>query len=412
MSITFLVLISAVLFTVIILALVAVLLAAESKLVQKGDVTIMINGDASKSITSGKGSTLLKTLVNHGVFLPSACGGGGTCGVCRCQVDSGGGDVLPTERTHLTLKDVRNGWRISCQVKVRQDMEIRIPDEVFSIRKIQCRVRSNDNVASFIKELVLELPEGEELDFRPGGYIQIDIPEYTDLSYKSFEINEKYRSEWDTYNMWQYTASNDELATRAYSMANFPEEKGVLKLNVRIASPPPRQPDVPPGIGSSWLFNLKPGDQVSVSGPYGEFFIKETDQEMVYIGGGAGMAPLRSHLFHLLKTMQTNRKISFWYGARSKREIFYEDEFLELEKTFPNFMFHIALSDPLPEDNWTGLKGFIHQVALDNYLAKHPDPEELEYYMCGPPPMTAAVLRMLDNLGVEKDRIAYDDFGV
>lgn len=412
MSITFLVFISAVLFTVIILALVAVLLAAESKLVQKGDVTIMINGDASRSIKSGKGGTLLKTLVNHGVFLPSACGGGGTCGVCRCQVDNGGGDVLPTERTHLTLKDVRNGWRISCQVKVRQDMEIRIPDEVFSIRKIQCHVRSNDNVASFIKELVLELPEGEELDFRPGGYIQIDIPEYTDLSYKSFEINDKYRSEWDTYNMWQYTASNDEPATRAYSMANFPAEKGILKLNVRIASPPPRQPDVPPGIGSSWLFNLKPGDQVSVSGPYGEFFIKETDQEMVYIGGGAGMAPLRSHLFHLLKTMKTERKISFWYGARSKREIFYEDEFLELEKTFPNFKFHIALSDPLPEDNWSGLKGFIHQVTLDNYLAKHPDPEELEYYMCGPPPMTAAVLRMLDNLGVEKDRIAFDDFGV
>lgn len=412
MDIMLLVIASIILFTGLILALIAVLLAAESRLVQKGDVAITINEDGSKSLKVSKGNTLLRTLVNNGIFLPSACGGGGTCGVCRCQVESGGGDVLPTERTHLSQKEIRANWRISCQVKVRQDMKIRIPEEVFSIRKIRCRVRSNDNVASFIKELVMELPEGEELDFRPGGYVQIDIPVYKGLSYRSFDIGEKYRSEWDKYNMWQYTANNDEPATRAYSMANYPAEKGIVMLNIRIASPPPRMPDVPPGIGSSWLFNLKPGDEVDVSGPYGEFFIKETDKEMVYIGGGAGMAPLRSHLFHLLRTMNSNRTVSYWYGARSLREMFYEDEFRELERKHANFKFHVALSDPLPEDRWSGPTGFIHQVVLDKYLGLHRDPEELEFYMCGPPQMNDAVQKMLYNLGVEKEQIAYDDFGV
>jgi Na+-transporting NADH:ubiquinone oxidoreductase subunit F len=412
MSITFLVLLSITLFTGIILVLITVLLVAESKLVQKGDVTISINDDPSKSITAGKGGTLLKTLVNQGIYLPSACGGGGTCGVCRCKIESGGGDVLPTERTHLTLKDIREGWRISCQVKVRQDMTIRIPEEVFSIRKIVCRIRSNDNVASFIKELVMELPDGETLDFQPGGYVQIDIPEYHNLSYKRFIIGDAYIPEWDAYDMWRYTAYNDEPVTRAYSMANYPAEKGIIKLNIRIASPPPKLPDVPPGVGSSWLFNLKPGDEVSVSGPYGEFFIKDTGREMVYIGGGAGMAPLRSHLFHLLKTMRSERKISYWYGARSRREIFYQDEFKHLEDACPNFRFHLALSDPLPEDKWTGPTGFIHKVVLDQYLASHPDPEELEFYMCGPPLMNDAVQRMLYNLGVENEQIAFDDFGV
>ncbi len=411
MSISLLVILSIILFTGIILALVFVLLLAESKLVQKGDVTIRINDDDSKSLTVPKGRTLLRTLVDNGIYLPSACGGGGTCGVCRCQVEEGGGDVLPTERTHLTQKDVRNDWRISCQVKVRQDMALKIPEEVFSIKKFKCRVISNHNVATFIKELVLQLPDGETLDFKPGGYVQIDIPVYSGLSYREFNIEEEYRGDWDKYNMWQYVAHNDEEATRAYSMANYPDEGNIIMLNIRIASPPPRQPDVPPGIGSSYLFNLKPGDEVTVSGPYGEFFIKDTDQEMVYIGGGAGMAPLRSHLFHLLKTEHSHRKISYWYGARSKREMFYEDEFEELVEKNPNFQFHVALSEPLPQDDWKGPTGFIHQVVLDKYLDKHPDPEEIEFYMCGPPMMNSAVNKMLYDLGVEEEQIAFDDFG-
>lgn len=411
MSIVLLVVLSIVLFTGIILALVAVLLAAESKLVQKGDVTLSINDDPEKSLTTGKGKTLLRTLVDSGIFLPSACGGGGTCGVCRCQVEDGGGDVLPTERTHLTQKDVRNGWRISCQVKVRENMKLKIPEEVFSIKKFKCRVRSNHNVATFIKELILEIPDGETLDFESGGYVQIDIPEYTNLSYKEFDIEEEYRGDWDKYDLWQYVASNDEEITRAYSMANYPAEGNIIMLNIRIASPPPRMPDVPPGLGSSWLFNLKPGDEVSVSGPYGEFFIKETDKEMVYVGGGAGMAPLRSHIYHLLRTENSHRKISYWYGARSLREMFYQDELDELVEKHPNFSFHLALSEPLPEDNWQGPTGFIHQVVLDSYLDKHKDPEEIEFYMCGPPMMNDAVNKMLYDLGVEKEQIAFDDFG-
>jgi len=410
-SITLLVLLSLVLFTGMILILVAILLVAESKLVQKGDVKISINNDDEKSLTVSKGKTLLRTLVDNNIFLPSACGGGGTCGVCRCQVTDGGGDVLPTEKTHLTQKDIRNNWRISCQVKVREDMQLEIPEEVFSIKKFKCTVRSNNNVASFIKELVLELPKNEKLDFQSGGYVQIDVPEYHKLSYKEFDIDEEYKSEWDKNNMWQYVANNDEEITRAYSMANYPAEEDVVILNIRIASPPPRMPNVPPGLGSSWLFNLKPGDEVNVSGPYGEFFIKDTQKEMLYIGGGAGMAPLRSHLFHLLKTENSDRKISYWYGARSSREMFYKEEFDELVKKHPNFSFHLALSDALPEDNWEGPTGFIHQVVLDSYLDKHPDPEEIEFYMCGPPMMNNAVNKMLYDLGVEEEQIAFDDFG-
>ncbi|MBN1295704.1 NADH:ubiquinone reductase (Na(+)-transporting) subunit F [bacterium] len=409
---TLLVILSTVLFTGIILALIAVLLVAESKLVQKGDVTIRINDDDEKTLTVGKGKTLLRTLVDQGIYLPSACGGGGTCGVCRCQVKQGGGDVLPTERTHLTQKEIRDHWRISCQVKVRENMMVTIPEDVFSIRKFQCTVVSNRNVASFIKELIMKLPERETLDFKPGGYVQIDIPAYSNLLYSSFDIDPEYRPEWEKYAMFNYVANNDEEANRAYSMANYPAESGIIKLNIRIASPPPRIPDVPPGIGSSYLFNLKPGDVVTVSGPYGEFFIKDTDREMVYIGGGAGMAPLRSHLFHLLKTDHSTRRISYWYGARSAREIFYADEFQDLAAQNPNFTFHIALSEPQPEDGWTGPRGFIHQVVHDQYLKTHSDPEDIEFYMCGPPMMNDAVNSMLYNLGVEKEQIAFDDFGV
>ncbi|MCD4654738.1 NADH:ubiquinone reductase (Na(+)-transporting) subunit F [bacterium] len=408
---TLLVVLSIVLFTGITLALVGILLAAESKLVQKGDVTININNDDEKSLNVSKGRTLLRTLVDSGIYLPSACGGGGTCGVCRCQIKSGGGDVLPTEKTHLTQKDIRNNWRISCQVKVREDMDLLIPEEVFSIKKFKCRVRSNSNVATFIKELILEIPENEVLDFESGGYVQIDIPEYSKLSYKEFDIEEEYRGDWDKFNLWQYVANNDEETSRAYSMANYPAEGNIVMLNIRIASPPPRMSNVPPGIGSSWLFNLKPGDEVDVSGPYGEFFIKDTQKEMVYIGGGAGMAPLRSHIYHLLRTARSDRRISYWYGARSLREVFYEGELLELQENNPNFSFNLALSEPLPEDNWEGAKGFIHQVVLDNYLDKHPDPEEIEFYMCGPPMMNDAVNKMLYDLGVEEEQIAFDDFG-
>jgi Na+-transporting NADH:ubiquinone oxidoreductase subunit F len=391
------------LFTGVILTLVLVLMWAESKLVHKGDVKILINEDEEKSLKIPAGSTLLQTLLANKIYLPSACGGGGTCGVCKCKIFEGGGDLLPTERTHVTLKEAKDYWRLACQVKVREDMKIYVPEEIFSIQMYECTVKSNNNVASFIKELVLQLPPGEELDFKAGGYIQIEVPEYQNLQYRSFDIDGEYKEEWDTYDMWRYTA---------YSMASYPAEKEIVMLNVRIASPPPNKPDVPPGIVSSYIFDLKPGDKVMVSGPYGEFFIKDTDKEMIYIGGGAGMAPMRSHIFQLLKTLNSDRKISFWYGARSLREMFYQDEFEALAEKHPNFTFHVALSEPLPEDNWEGLTGFIHQVVLDNYLDKHPDPEEIEFYMCGPPMMNSAVLKMLDDLGVEPDQIAFDDFGI
>ena len=397
-------------FTALILLLVLLLNFAENKLLPQGDVTITINDDADKSVQAKPGASLLNALVRQEIFLPSACGGGGTCAQCRCQVLDGGGDILPTETNHINRVDAKNHWRLACQVKVKQDMSIRVPDEIFNIQKWECTVRSNSNVATFIKELILELPSGENLNFRAGGYIQIDIPPY-ELDYSEFVIEEEYRDVWDKFNMWKYHSKSTEPIYRAFSMANHPAEGNIVMLNVRIASPPPWAPDAPPGIASSFIFNLKPGDKVWISGPYGEFFAKDTDREMVFIGGGAGMAPMRSHIFDILRTKKTKRNVSFWYGARSLREMFYDEDFSTLAKDFPNFSYNVALSEPVPEDNWTGPTGFIHQVLYDNYLKDHEDPTEIEYYMCGPPPMIDAVDRMLYDLGVEPDMIAYDKFG-
>jgi len=398
-------------FSLVILILVILLGVAEKKLLPQGDAKILINGDDEKSPTVKPGGSLLSSLAGHNVFIPSACGGGGTCSQCKCQVLSGGGDILPTEVSHFSRSEIQDNYRLACQVKVKSDMEIKIPDEIFSIRKWECTVRSNENVATFIKELILELPEGEILDFQSGGYIQIDVPEYK-LQYSEFDIEKEYHEDWDNYKMWDLIAKNDNPEEfRAYSMANHPAEGNIVMLNVRIAHPPPHQWDAPPGIASSYIFNLKPGDKVTISGPYGEFFIKDTDREMVYVGGGAGMAPLRSHLFHLFDTLKTGRKVSYWYGARSKREMFYDEHFKSIEEKFPNFSYHVALSDPMKEDNWNGYTGFIHQVVLDNYLSKHDDPTEVEYYMCGPPMMNKAVTGMLHDLGVEDEMIDFDDFG-
>ncbi len=396
-------------FTVVILLLVLLLNLAEKKLLPQGDVEILINDDKEKSVKVRPGSTLLTALAGHKIFIPSACGGGGTCAQCKCQVLDGGGDILPTETDHINRAEAKENYRLACQVKIKQDLKIQIPDEIFNIKKWECTVRSNDNVATFIKELVLELPEGEILDFKAGGYIQIDIPNY-ELDYKEFDIAEEYRGDWDKYNMWRYHARNEDEIFRAYSMANHPAEGNIVMLNVRIASPPPNLPDVPPGIASSFIFNLKPGDKVFVSGPYGEFFAKETDKEMMYIGGGAGMAPMRSHIFDLFHTQKTTRPVTFWYGARSLREMFYDDDFKSIAAEFPNFNYNVALSEPMPEDNWTGPTGFIHQVVYDNYLSKHEDPTEIEYYMCGPPMMISAVDKMLYDQGVDKDMIDYDEF--
>ncbi len=395
-------------FSSTILILVAVLSYAESKLVNKGKVKVLINGDEEKSPEVEAGSNLLATLSNADLYLPSACGGQGTCAMCLCQIMEGGGDVLPTEESQLTRGQIKENYRLACQVKVKEDMKIHIPEEIFNIQKFECTVRSNANVATFIKELILEIPKGQNLDFEAGGYIQIYIPPYN-LSFKEFDVEKEYHPDWDKYNLWDYKASNDEEIFRAYSMANHPAEGNIVMLNVRIATPPPGT-DFPPGIASSFIFNLKPGDKVTVSGPYGEFFIKETDREMVYIGGGAGMAPLRSHVFHLFQTLKTGRKVTYFYGARSKREMFYDDDFKKIEDEFPNFKYHVALSDPLPEDNWKGPVGFIHQVAYEMYLSKHEAPEDIEYYMCGPPMMISAVNNMLFNLGVEPEMIAYDEF--
>jgi Na+-transporting NADH:ubiquinone oxidoreductase subunit F len=397
-------------FVLMILAQVLVLLFAKAKLVASGDVTITINEDPDKALTTRAGSTLLNTLAENGIFIPSACGGKGTCGVCKVDVVEGGGALLPTETSHISRGEAREGCRLSCQVKVKQDMSIELDPEIFSIRKWKCSVRSNHNVATFIKELVLDLPEGEEVPFRAGGYIQIECPPHV-AKYEEFEVEKEYREDWDKYNMWRYVSKVDEPVSRAYSMANYPEEKGIIMLNVRIASPPPNKPDAPPGIMSSYIFGLKPGDEVTISGPYGEFFARDTDKEMVFIGGGAGMAPMRSHIFDQFKRLETDRKVSFWYGARSLREAFYIEDFDEIEKENPNFEWHLALSEPLPEDNWDGHTGFIHQVVLDNYLADHPAPEEVEYYMCGPPMMNQACIDMLLNLGVEPENIMLDDFG-
>lgn len=401
--------ISIFMFTAIILALVAVIIVARKKLVPQGDVSIKINGE--REITVSPGGKLLGALSDNGIFVGSACGGGGTCAQCEVKVFSGGGDILPTEKSHITNKEAREGCRLSCQVAVKQNMEIEVPPEVFETKKWKCKVRSNDNVATFIKELVLELPEGESVDFRAGGYIQIEAPPHH-IKYKDFDVAEEYRGDWDKFKIFDLESKVDEEVIRAYSMANCPAEKGIIMLNVRIATPPPKLWNkVPAGKMSSYIFNLKPGDEVTISGPYGEFFTKDTDAEMVFIGGGAGMAPMRSHLFDLLKTNHSKRKISFWYGARSLREMFYDDDFKELVENNPNFTYNVALSEPLEEDNWKGYTGFIHNVLYENYLKNHKAPEDVEYYMCGPPMMNQACINMLLDLGVEPENIALDDFG-
>jgi Na+-transporting NADH:ubiquinone oxidoreductase subunit F len=407
------ILISIAVFLFVILLLVSILLYARKKLTPQGKVKITINED--KEMEVDPGSTLLSTLSNQGIFLPSACGGGGTCAMCRCQVFEGAGDILPTEKDYFTRKEQQEKWRLGCQVKVRADLKIGIPKEIFGIKKWECEVISNHNVATFIKEFVVKLPEGEELDFQSGGYIQIDVPK-CEVDYKDMVIEEEYRGDWEKLGIFDLKMKNPEPIFRAYSMANHPAEGNIIMLNVRIATPPwdrtkNRFMNVNPGICSSYVFSKKPGDKVTISGPYGEFHIKETNKEMVYIGGGAGMAPLRSHIFHLFHTEKTKRKVSYWYGARSLREVFYADEFRAIEKDFPNFEFNLALSEPLPEDNWKGYTGFIHQVVLDNYLNKHPEPEEIEYYLCGPPMMNDAVFKMLDNLGIPDENIDFDDFG-
>jgi Na+-transporting NADH:ubiquinone oxidoreductase subunit F len=399
-------------FLFVILLLVVVLLYARKKLTPQGDVTLNIN---ERELVVSPGSSILSTLSANGVFLPSACGGGGTCGMCKCQVLEGGGSILPTEVSFFTRREQHENWRLGCQVKIRENMTIRVPESVMGIRKWECEVVSNHNVATFIKEFVVRLPEGEVLDFQSGGYIQIDIPRY-EISFRDMEIEAEYRADWDKLGMWDLSAKNTTETYRAYSMANHPAEGNIIMLNVRIATPPwdnvrKQFMKVPPGISSSYIFTRKPGDKVMISGPYGEFHIKNTDNEMVYIGGGAGMAPLRSHIFHLFQTLRTNRKVTYWYGARSMREIFYEEEFRKIESEFPNFKFNIALSEPLPEDNWSGYIGFIHKVLLDNYLSKHDEPEDIEYYLCGPPMMNNAVFRMLYELGVPDENIAFDDFG-
>ena len=406
------ILLGVIVFSSVILFLVIILNVLGNILLPQGEVTLLINDDVDKSINVETGGTVLSALASQNVYLPSACGGQGTCAQCKCQVTEGGGDILPTEKAYISRSDQKDNWRLGCQVKIRNDMKIQVPDEIFSIRKWDAVVKSNDNVATFIKELILELPEDDPIHFESGGYIQIDVPSYKGLEYKNFEIQDLYTSDWDKFDIWQYVAENKEPVFRAYSMANHPAEGNRVMLNVRIATPPPPLwNEAPPGLASSYIFNLNPGDKVTISGPYGEFFIKDTEREMVYIGGGAGMAPMRSHLFHLFQTLKTGRKVSFWYGARSVREMFYDEHFKKIEKDFPNFTYNVALSEPMEEDNWSGHTGFIHQVLHDEYLSAHEDPTEIEYYMCGPPPMINACDNMLDSLGVEKEMIAYDSFG-
>ena len=402
------ILIGVALFVGTVVALVAIILLAKSYLVASGNVKILVNEQKELSVPAG--GKLMGVLADAGIFVSSACGGGGTCAQCLVKVTEGGGEILATETGHINKREAREGCRLSCQVAVKQDMVVEVPEEAFETKKWECTVRSNHNVATFIKELVLELPVGDDVDFRAGGYIQIEVPPH-ELDYQNFDIEDEYRDDWDKYDVWRYHSKVDETVIRAYSMANYPGEKGIIMLNVRVASPPPRLPDVPPGQVSSYIFDLKPGDNVTISGPYGEFFIKDSDSEMVYIGGGAGMAPLRSHIFELFKNLKTGRQVTYWYGGRSLRELFYIDHFRKIEEEFSNFKFNIALSEPLPEDNWDGFTGFIHQVLLDNYLEGHDAPEDIEYYICGPPMMNAAVFKMLDDLGVEPENIAYDDFG-
>jgi Na+-transporting NADH:ubiquinone oxidoreductase subunit F len=402
---------SLIVFLGVILFLVGILLLVESQVATKGEQRIVINDDEDKSISTSGGGTLLSALVDHQIFLPSACGGKGTCGTCKCHVLKGGGDILPTELALVNRVERAQKIRMACQVKVKEDMAIRIPDEIFSIKKVDATVVSNENVATFIKELVLKMDPGESLDFQAGAYIQFDIPEY-ELAFEDFSVGEKYKAAWKEFSYLTLRARSEEMVNRAYSLANPPHESDKLIFNVRIATPPPGKKDViPPGVGSSYIFNLKPGDRITLSGPYGDFFAKPTDREMCFIGGGAGMAPLRSHIRHQLLGLNTERRITFWYGARSRQEMFYHEEFEDLDKRYPNFSYHVALSDPLPEDNWQGQTGYIHQVAHKIYLSDHADPTEIEYYMCGPPPMVAAVEMMLYDLGVEPEMIAYDKFG-
>tara|TARA_R110002049_G_scaffold27158_9_gene93665 strand:+ start:257 stop:1480 length:1224 start_codon:yes stop_codon:yes gene_type:complete len=396
-------------FTAVILALVCIILVAKSKLVASGNVELVINDEKTVSVPAG--GKLLNILADQKLFVSSACGGGGTCGQCKVNIHSGGGDILETEMSHITKREAKEGCRLSCQVTVKNDMKIEVPEEVFGVKKWECTVRSNHNVATFIKELILELPAGEEVPFRAGGFIQIERPGGLSIDYKDFKIEERFHEDWDKFNIWQYKSYTEEDVIRAYSMANYPEEKGIIMLNVRIASPPPRLPNVPPGKMSSYIFDLKPGDKTTISGPFGEFFARDTDKEMVFVGGGAGMAPMRSHIFDQLKRLNTNRKMTFWYGARSKREMFYVEDFDGLQAENDNFEWHCALSEPLPDDNWTGYTGFIHNVLLENYLKDHEAPEDCEYYLCGPPMMNQAVINMLLSLGVERDDIMLDDFG-
>lgn len=402
-------------FLVVVLLLVGILLFAKAKLTSSGNVTINVNDD-EKILTVESGSSLLSTLSNNGIFLPSACGGGGSCGMCKCQVLEGGGEILPTEVNFFTRREQKDNWRLGCQVRVKEDMKIRVPEEVLGVKKWECEVVSNHNVATFIKEFVVKLPVGEELKFRSGGYIQIDVPKYDEIKFSDFDIDPEYHEDWDKMNMWGLVTKNPEPTFRAYSMANHPAEGNIVMLNIRIATPPWDRnagdfAKVNPGICSSYIYSLKPGDKITISGPYGEFFIKDTPNEKMFIGGGAGMAPMRSHIFDLFKTKHTKVPVTFWYGARSKREIFYEADFEKIEAENDNFKFHIALSEPKPEDNWTGYVGFIHQVIFDNYLKNHDAPEDIEYYLCGPPMMNAAVFKMLDSLGVPSENILYDDFG-
>ena len=396
------------LFTLIVISLVTLIIFAKSKLVSTGDVNITINGE--KTITVPAGGKLLQTLAAQKLFVPSACGGGGTCAQCRVKIHSGGGSILPTEEGHINKREASCGDRLSCQVAVKQDMHIEVPEEVFGVQKWRCKVRSNDNVATFIKELVLELPEGEDVNFRAGGYIQIEAPAYS-LSYKEFDVGEEYHSDWDRFKIWDFTSDVPEALERAYSMANYPGEKGIVMLNVRIASPPPGSSGIPAGKMSSYIFNLKAGDEVTISGPFGEFFARETKKEMVFVGGGAGMAPMRSHIFDQMDRLHTDRKVTFWYGARSKREMFYVEDFDRLQANNDNFTWHVALSDAMPEDQWTGYTGFIHNVLFEEYLKNHPAPEDCEYYMCGPPIMNQSVINMLLDLGVDREDIMLDDFG-
>jgi Na+-transporting NADH:ubiquinone oxidoreductase subunit F len=396
------------LFTVVVMLLVSLILVARARLVSSGDVQIEINGDPDRTLTVPAGGKLLNTLADAGIFLSSACGGGGTCAQCKCQILDGGGSMLPTEEGHFTRGQRRDNWRLSCQVAVKQDMKIEVAPEFFGVKQWETTVLSNNNVATFIKELVLEIPAGESVDFRAGGYVQLEVPPH-EVRYADFDIEEQYRGDWEHFGLFNKVSKVNDTTIRAYSMANYPEEKGVIKFNIRIATPPPGT-DFPPGKMSSYVFGLKPGDKVKVFGPYGEFFAKDTDAEMVFIGGGAGMAPMRSHIFDQLRRLKTKRKISFWYGARSLREMFYEEDYNTLAAENENFEWHVALSDPQPEDNWTGMTGFIHNVVLENYLKNHPAPEDCEYYMCGPPMMNAAVVKMLKDLGVEDENIALDEF--